>query len=156
MQTNFDVNSFSVAFMVSANGKMIYPIREKGKVHIPHLVPCKYSPLNPFRPKIVKTPTQHQLNNKESKLGLKWKLVYKPPTPMTQFWPHLKPLFLGLSWTDSFCHSDICPGDICPDQEYLSCHWPDFDQMLNISWGWTGPSSDQTGIELYFDWILLH
>merc|ERR1712115_361904 len=25
----------------------------------------------------------------------------------------------------------ICPGNICPYQQYLSCYWPDFDQTLN-------------------------
>ena len=30
---------------------------------------------------------------------------------------------------------NICPGDICPYQQYLSCYWPDFDQILKVgSW----------------------
>ena len=28
------------------------------------------------------------------------------------------------------CPSNICQGDICPYQEYLSCYWPDIDQTL--------------------------
>ena len=27
---------------------------------------------------------------------------------------------------------DICPGNICPYQEYLSCNCPDFDQISNL------------------------
>ena len=58
---------------------------------------------------------------------------------LTQFWPNFKDSFLGLSWTDSNCHSDICPGnicqgDICPYQEYLSCYWPDFYQTLRVGY----------------------
>ena len=59
---------------------------------------------------------------------------------LTRFWPNFKCRFLWLSWTDSNCHSDICPGnicqgDICPYQEYLSCYWPDFYQTLRVgSW----------------------
>ena len=33
------------------------------------------------------------------------------------------------------CPSNICPDDICPYQQYLSCYWPDFDQILKVgSW----------------------
>ena len=33
------------------------------------------------------------------------------------------------------CPYNICPGDICPYQQYLSCYWPDFDQILKVgSW----------------------
>ena len=33
------------------------------------------------------------------------------------------------------CSCNICPGDICPYQQYLSCYWPDFDQTLKVgSW----------------------
>ena len=33
------------------------------------------------------------------------------------------------------CPCNICPGDICPYQQYLSCYWPDFDQILKVgSW----------------------
>ena len=28
------------------------------------------------------------------------------------------------------CKSDICPQNICPYQQYLSCHWPNFDQTF--------------------------
>ena len=30
------------------------------------------------------------------------------------------------------CPCNICPCDICPYHEYLSCHWPDFHQTLNL------------------------
>ena len=31
--------------------------------------------------------------------------------------------------------SIICPRNICPYQEYLSCYWPDFDETLQVgSW----------------------
>ena len=26
---------------------------------------------------------------------------------------------------------NICHGDICPYQQYVSCYWPDLDQTLN-------------------------
>ena len=30
---------------------------------------------------------------------------------------------------------NICPGDICPYQQYLSFYWPDFDQIFKVgSW----------------------
>ena len=33
------------------------------------------------------------------------------------------------------CPCNICPGDICPYWQYLSCYWPDFDQILKVgSW----------------------
>ena len=40
--------------------------------------------------------------------------------------------------TDSTCHGDIypdniCPSDICLYQEYTSCYWPDFDQTLKVA-----------------------
>ena len=56
------------------------------------------------------------------------------------FWPNFKGRFLGPFWTYHNYHNDICPGNIsscniCPCQEYLSCHWPDFDQILKVgSW----------------------
>ena len=58
---------------------------------------------------------------------------------LTQFWLNFKDRFLGPSWTDLNCNSDICsgkicPGDICPYQEYLSWYWPDFDQTLKVQW----------------------
>ena len=58
---------------------------------------------------------------------------------LTWFWPDFKDRFLGPSWTDFNCYSDIrsgniCPGDICSYQEYL-WYWPNFDQTLNLgSW----------------------
>ena len=35
------------------------------------------------------------------------------------------------SQVPDFLHVCICPGDICPYQQYLSCYWPDLDQILN-------------------------
>ena len=88
--------------------------------------------------------TSTQLNN----LSWGWhKNDFTPPPPnthrtnsmlvisqllLTRSWPNFKVRFLGLSWTDSGCHSDICPGNICtcsicPYQECLSCYWPNFD-----------------------------
>ena len=33
------------------------------------------------------------------------------------------------------CPCKICPGNICPYQEYLSCYSPDFDHTLKVgSW----------------------
>ena len=30
---------------------------------------------------------------------------------------------------------NICPGDVCPYQQYLSCYWPNFDQtLIKESW----------------------
>ena len=56
---------------------------------------------------------------------------------LAQFWPNFKGRFMGPFWTYPNCHNDICPGnispcDICPYQEYLSCYWPDFDQILKV------------------------
>ena len=59
---------------------------------------------------------------------------------LTQFWQNLKRRFLGLSWTEfncssNICRGNICPGNICPYQEYISCYWPDFDPTLRVgSW----------------------
>ena len=51
---------------------------------------------------------------------------------LTWFWRNCKGRLLGTSRTVSDCHSDICPGDIYPYQEYLSCYWPDFDETLKL------------------------
>ena len=56
---------------------------------------------------------------------------------LTQFWWNFKGRFLGTFRTDSNCQGykyqgKICPHDICPYQEYLSCFWPDFDQTLKL------------------------
>ena len=76
-----------------------------------------------------------------------WKLLCLPPQThpttaktqcqqvLTRFWPNFKGRLLGTSRTDSKYHVYICPGDICPYQEYLSCYWPDFDENLKVaSW----------------------
>ena len=59
---------------------------------------------------------------------------------LVRFWPNFKGRFLGPIWTYSNFQNDICSGNICPCdiypyQEYLSCHKPDFDQTLKVgSW----------------------
>ena len=53
----------------------------------------------------------------------------------TWFWWNFKGSFLGTSWRDSNCHSDIWPSYIYPYKEYLSCYWPNFDETLKVgSW----------------------
>ena len=52
---------------------------------------------------------------------------------LTQFWWNFKCRFLETSRTDSNCHGEICPCDICPYQEYLSSNWPGFYETLKIS-----------------------
>ena len=53
---------------------------------------------------------------------------------------NFKSRFLGKPRTyfnscSDICPSNICFGDICPYQKYLSCYWPDFDQSSKIgSW----------------------
>ena len=54
---------------------------------------------------------------------------------LIRFWWNFKGRFLGTSTTDHNCHADIwrgniCPGDICPYQEYLNCYWHDLDLTL--------------------------
>ena len=47
--------------------------------------------------------------------------------------PNFKGRFMGSSWRDSNCHNDICPGNICPYQEYqllLTQFWPNFKGMF--------------------------
>ena len=34
---------------------------------------------------------------------------------LTRFWPNFKGRFIGPSLTDSKCHSEICTGNVCPD-----------------------------------------
>ena len=43
---------------------------------------------------------------------------------LARFWPNFKGRFLWPFLTDANCHSDICSGNICPYQEYLSSYWP--------------------------------
>ena len=57
---------------------------------------------------------------------------------LARFWPNYEDRSLGPPWTDFNCNGNICPGDICPYQEYLSCYWPDFDQTLKSRF--LGPS----------------
>ena len=56
---------------------------------------------------------------------------------LTQFWWNFIGSILGTSQTDSnyqvdICPGNICPADICPYQEYLSCHWPNFDETWKV------------------------
>ena len=56
---------------------------------------------------------------------------------LTWFWWNFKCSFLRASRTDSnyqvdICTCNICPGDICPYQEYPSCYWPDVDKTLKV------------------------
>ena len=95
---------------------------------------------------IGKTPTQPQL---KTLVGLDTKMTLHTPHPTTQrnsmlaisqllltrFWWNFKHRFLGTSKTDSNYQVDICPGNICSYQEYLSCYRPDFDEILKVtSW----------------------
>ena len=57
---------------------------------------------------------------------------------LTRFWWNFKHRFLGTSRIDSnyqvdICTGNICPGNIFPYQEYLSCYWPDFDGTLKVA-----------------------
>ena len=62
------------------------------------------------------------------------------------------------SWTDSKCHTDICPCnicscDICTFKEYLSCYWSNFDQTLKVgSWDhlWQTPAVMVTSVQETF------
>ena len=51
---------------------------------------------------------------------------------LTQCLWYFKCRVLGTSRTDPNCHSDICPGDICPCQEFLSCYRPNFHENLKL------------------------
>ena len=69
---------------------------------------------------------------------------------VTQFWPNFKGRFLGPSSTDSnyngdICPSNICHGDICPHQKYLS--WSNFDRTLNV-----GSWDHLTDANYHFSW----
>ena len=44
---------------------------------------------------------------------------------------NFKQRVLGIHTTDYNCHHDICPSNICPYQQYLSCYRPYLDQTLN-------------------------
>ena len=86
-----------------------------------------------------------------STVGLYTKMTLQPPPPpttthtnsmsgisqllLTRCWWNFKVSFQGKSRTDSnyqvfICPGNICPGDISPYQEYLSCYWPNFDETL--------------------------
>jgi len=87
--------------------------------------------------------------NLNTMVGFYTKMTLQPPPPthhtnsksaisqllLTRYWWNFKGRLLGTSRTDSNCHGDICPGNICPYQEYLNCYWPDFDETLKVdSW----------------------
>ena len=50
---------------------------------------------------------------------------------LARFGSNFKQRVLGTYTIDYNCPHNICPGNICPYQQYLSCHWPNFDQTLN-------------------------
>ena len=55
---------------------------------------------------------------------------------LPRFSLNFKRRVLGTYTKDYNCHPEICPGNICPGeicsyQQYLSCYWPDLDQILN-------------------------
>ena len=49
---------------------------------------------------------------------------------LARFGSNFKQRVLGTYTTDYNCHHDIYPGNICPYQQYLSCHLSDLDQTL--------------------------
>ena len=49
---------------------------------------------------------------------------------LARFGPNLKQRVQGTYTTDYNCHHKICPGDICPYLQYLSCYRPDLIQIL--------------------------
>ena len=55
---------------------------------------------------------------------------------LARYGSNFKRRVLGTYSTDGKCHHNICPciicpGDICPYQQYFSCYQPDLDQTLN-------------------------
>ena len=55
---------------------------------------------------------------------------------LARFGSNFKQRVLGTYTTDYNCHHNIypcniCPGDICPYQKYLSCYWSNLEQNLN-------------------------
>ena len=52
----------------------------------------------------------------------------------SQFWPNFKRRFTGTSRTDSNCHSNICSGNSCPYQEYISYYLLDFGSWKMLWW----------------------
>ena len=82
-----------------------------------------WDPLNRFQLSLLYLPKQHL-----SISGIFHLLL-------TRFWPNFKGRLMGTCRTDSkwpsdICIDNICPGDIYPYVEYLSCYQPDFDQTL--------------------------
>ena len=49
---------------------------------------------------------------------------------LTRLLPNFKGRFLGTdaNFQGYISTSNLCPGDICPYQQYLSYYWPDFDE----------------------------
>ena len=59
---------------------------------------------------------------------------------LARFGPNFKQRVQGTYTTDyngphDICPGNICPGDICPYQQYLSCYWPDLDQIQILNKG---------------------
>ena len=50
---------------------------------------------------------------------------------LARFGSNFKQRVLGTNTTDYNYLHDICPWNICPYQQYLSCYWPHLDQTLN-------------------------
>ena len=66
-------------------------------------------------------------NSTEPKHNITLSAIYQ--LLLTQFWWNCKGRLLETSRTDSDCHDDICPGNIYPYQDNLSCYSPDFDDF---------------------------
>ena len=54
-------------------------------------------------------------------------------------WPNFKCRFLQPSLIEANCHGDLCPGNICPYQQYLSYCWSNFDQTFWTQYDLCGP-----------------
>ena len=67
------------------------------------------------------------------------KVKVNPSLSSLEPWPHIVyHAFIKISHRNTHTHSDscpsnICPGDIFPYQEYLSCYCPDFDETLKAA-----------------------
>ena len=63
---------------------------------------------------------------------------------------NFKQRVLGIHTTDYNCHQDICPTNICPYHQYLSCYCPNLDQILNK--GFLGHIQQITTVTTIFVW----
>ena len=62
---------------------------------------------------------------------------------LARFGPTFQQRVQGAYTTDYNCHHDICPGDICPYHQYLSCYCPNLDQTLK-----KGPGNKYNRLQL--------